>query len=165
MQHFCFCPHFSWAELKDVHKRPISLKYCSQIWICTSPLLRIHPPHRCGITRCWLDNMIIAQVCLRLATIKGRSKPITPLFHNFHDILIYWGVCVCVCVCIYMKSSFPKRDKRQILKKWVRHAILLCTEPIHCSINVSCQIAIFPCLKCTARCSSFPNRYKRRTCF
>ncbi len=50
-------------------------------------------------------------------------------------------------------------------KKWVRHAILLCTEPIHCSINVSCQIAIFPCLKCTARCSSFPNRYKRRTCF
>ncbi len=57
----------------------------------------------------------------------------------------------------YMKSSFPKRDKRQIKKKWVRHAILLCTELIHCSINVSCQIAIFPCLKCTARCSSFPN--------
>ncbi len=65
----------------------------------------------------------------------------------------------------HLKSSFPKRDKRQIKKKWVRHAILLCTEPIHCSINVSCQIAIFPCLKCTARCSSFPNRYKRRTCF
>ncbi len=66
---------------------------------------------------------------------------------------------------LYLKSSFPKRDKRQIEKKWVRHAILLCTEPIHCSINVSCQIAIFPCLKCTARCSSFPNRYKRQTCF
>ncbi len=69
---------------------------------------------------------------------------------------------------VYMKSSFPKRDKRQIWKscqKWVRHAILLCTEPIHCSINIACQIAIFPCLKCTARCSSFPNRYKRRTCF
>ncbi len=65
----------------------------------------------------------------------------------------------------YMKSSFPKRDKRQIKKKLVRHAILLCTEPIHCSINVSCQIARFPCLKCTARCSSFPNCYKRRTCF
>ncbi len=44
----------------------------------------------------------------------------------------------------YMKSSFPKRDKRQIY-----HAILLCNEPIHCS-NVSCQIAIFPCLKCTS---------------
>ncbi len=25
-----------------------------------------------------------------------------------------------------MKSSFPKRDKRQIKKKWVGHAILLC---------------------------------------
>ncbi len=34
----------------------------------------IHPPHRCGISRCWLDSMIIAQVCLRLATIKGHSK-------------------------------------------------------------------------------------------
>ncbi len=34
----------------------------------------IHPPHRCGISRCWLDSMIIVQVCLRLATIKGHSK-------------------------------------------------------------------------------------------
>ncbi len=57
---------------------------------------------------------------------------------------------------IYMKSSFPKRDKRQIKKKRVRHAILLCTEPIHCSINVSCQIAIFPCLKCTSL--SWPHK-------
>ncbi len=80
-------------------------------------------------------------------------------------VYIYIYIYMCVCVYIYMKSSFPKRDKRQIKKKWVRHAILLCTEPIHCSFNVSCQIAIFPCLKCTARCSSFPNRYKRRTCF
>ncbi len=28
----------------------------------------------CGISKCWLDSMIIAQVCLRLATIKGHSK-------------------------------------------------------------------------------------------
>ncbi len=34
----------------------------------------IHPPHRCGITRYWLDSMIIAQVCLRLGRIKGNSK-------------------------------------------------------------------------------------------
>ncbi len=47
---------------------------------------------------------------------------------------------------LQMKSSFTKRNKHQIKKKRVRHAILLCTEPIHCSINVSCQIAIFPCL-------------------
>ncbi len=55
-----------------------------------------------------------------------------------------------------MKSSFPKRDKRQIKKKWVCHAILLRTEPTHCSINVSCQIAIFPCLKCTSL--SWPHK-------
>ncbi len=57
---------------------------------------------------------------------------------------------------IHMKSSFPKCDKRQIKKKWVGHAILLCTEPIHCSINVSCQIAIFPCFKCTSL--SWPHK-------
>ncbi len=45
----CVSEHFSFAEI-------------------------IHPPHRCGISRCWLDSMIIAQVCLRLATIKGHSK-------------------------------------------------------------------------------------------
>ncbi len=31
-------------------------------------------PYRCGISRCWLESMITAQVCLRLATIKGHSK-------------------------------------------------------------------------------------------
>ncbi len=77
-------------------------------------------------------------------------------------LYIVFSVFIClriiyiyIYIYIYMKSSFPKRDKRQIEKKLVRHAILLCTEPIHCSINVSCQIAIFPCLKCTARCSFF----------
>ncbi len=34
----------------------------------------IHPPHRCGISRCWLDSMIITPVCLRLATIKRHYK-------------------------------------------------------------------------------------------
>ena len=46
----------------------------------------------------------------------------------------------------YLKSSFPKRNKCQIKKKRARAAILLCTEPIHCSVNVSCQSEIFPCL-------------------
>jgi len=27
----------------------------------------IHPPHRCGVSRCWSDSRIIAQVCLRLS--------------------------------------------------------------------------------------------------
>ncbi len=52
--------------------------YFSQILftnLCKSVLVNeiIHPPHRCGISRCWLDSMIIAQVCLSLATIKGHS--------------------------------------------------------------------------------------------
>ncbi len=47
-KHFCFCPHFSWAELKDlrlfyVHKMPISLKYCSQI--CPNTDWFLDPPH------------------------------------------------------------------------------------------------------------------------
>ncbi len=42
----------------------------------------IHPPHRCGISRCWLDSMIIAQVCLRLATIKGHYKMCNVLSHS-----------------------------------------------------------------------------------
>ncbi len=41
---------------------------------------------------------------------------------TFHSVCVYMGVCVCiymgVCVyiyvCVYMKSSFPKRDKCQI---------------------------------------------------
>ncbi len=45
------------------------------VLVRTSPFAEIiHLPHRCGISRCWLDSMIIAQVCLRLATIKGHSK-------------------------------------------------------------------------------------------
>ncbi len=28
----------------------------------------------CGISRCWLDSMIISEVCFSLATIKGHSK-------------------------------------------------------------------------------------------
>ncbi len=78
-----FLPPFfmSWTFMRlfYVHKRPISLKCCSQICLnCVSEHFSfseiIHPPHRCGISRCWLDGMIIAQVCLRLATIKGHSK-------------------------------------------------------------------------------------------
>ncbi len=76
--------------------------------------------------------------------------------NRFSQIYIY----------IYIwRALFQNAINTKFKKKFVRHAILLCTEPIHCSINVLCQIARFPCLECTARCSSFPNRYKRRTCF
>ncbi len=70
MQHFCFCPHFSWAELKDLQLCLCTQKaYFSQIFftnlsksvlVSTSllPRLSIHP-HRCGISRCWFDSMIM----------------------------------------------------------------------------------------------------------
>ncbi len=80
MQHFCFCLHFSWAELKDLRLFLCTQKaYFSQILftnLSKSVLVNeiIHPPHRCGISRCWLDSMIIAQLCLKLATIKGSWK-------------------------------------------------------------------------------------------
>ncbi len=52
----------------------------------------IHPPHRCGISRCWLDTMIIAQVCLRLATIKGHSKMCSFISqHNATDVSSFEG--------------------------------------------------------------------------
>ncbi len=53
----------------------------------------IHPPHRCGISRCWLDSMIIAQVCLRLATKKGHSKMCSFITqHNATDVASFEGV-------------------------------------------------------------------------
>ncbi len=54
----------------------------------------IHPPHRCGISICWLDSMIIAQVCLRLATIKGHSKMCSFITqHNATDVASFEGAC------------------------------------------------------------------------
>ncbi len=85
----CFCLHFLWAELKDL--LCTQKAYFSQIMftnLSKSVLVSfsfaeiIHPPHRCGISRCWLDSMIIGQVCLRLATIKGHSKKCIVLSHS-----------------------------------------------------------------------------------
>ncbi len=75
-----FCPHFSWAELKYLRLFLWTQKaYFSQILftnLSKSVLVNeiIHPSHRCGISRCWLNSMIIVQVYLRLATIKDHSK-------------------------------------------------------------------------------------------
>ncbi len=65
----CVSEHFSFAEI-------------------------IHPPHRWGISRCWLDSMIIAQVCLRLATIKGHSKMCSfTTQHNATDVASFERAC------------------------------------------------------------------------
>ncbi len=61
-----------WAELKDLRLFLCTQKayFCQILFtnLSKSVLVNeiIHPPHRCGILRCWLDSMIIAQVCLRL---------------------------------------------------------------------------------------------------
>ncbi len=60
---------------QNAYLSKILLKNLSKsLLVSTSFAEIIHPPHRCGISRCWLDIMIIAQLCLRLATIKGHSK-------------------------------------------------------------------------------------------
>ena len=68
-----FDPIFLWAELKD-RRLFISNILHKSVYICVSGHFSveiIHPPDRCGTSRCWLDSMIITQVCLRLTTIKG----------------------------------------------------------------------------------------------
>ncbi len=100
MQHFCFCP-ISYelnSNIKDfyVHKRPISLRYWSQICLNSEHFSFaeiIHPLHRCGISRRWLDSMITAQVCLRLAT-KGHYKMCSFITkHNATDVASFEGAC------------------------------------------------------------------------
>ncbi len=74
---FVFATDFSWAELKDL-----------RLFLCTQK------PYFSGISRCWLDIMIIAQVCLKLATIKGHSKMwIFIAQHNATDVAIFEEAC------------------------------------------------------------------------
>ncbi len=60
----------------------------------------IHPPHRCVISRCWLDRMIIAQVCLRLATIKDHSK----IFKKAFCTKIQALSTTCIYVCLVSRT-------------------------------------------------------------
>ena len=73
----------SWAEMKDprncsyAQKASFSQMLCTNLF--TSLLVSIfakiiHPPDRCGISRSWLNSMVITQVHIVLGTIKGHSK-------------------------------------------------------------------------------------------
>jgi hypothetical protein len=54
----------------------------------------IHPPGRCGISRSWLNSMIITQVHLVLGTIKGHSKMFCFVTqHNAIDVSRLEGAC------------------------------------------------------------------------
>ena len=78
--------HFSQILFTDLFK---------SVLVSTSPLPRQSiPPHRCGISRCSLDSMIIAQVCLRLATIKGNSEMCSFITqHNTTDVVNFEETC------------------------------------------------------------------------
>ncbi len=72
----------------------------------------IHPPHRCGISRCWLDSMIIAQVCLRLATIKDHSKmcSFTVLGGSENQ-----SVSSVTTICLTQCNTFPSHGVDQVV--------------------------------------------------
>ncbi len=57
----------------------------------------IHPPHRCVISRCWLNSMIIVQVYLRLATIKDHSKMCSFITAQCHRCHKFWGSVPLAC--------------------------------------------------------------------
>ena len=64
----------------------------------------IHPPDRCGISRSWLNSMIITQVNLVLETMKGHSKMCSFVTqHNATDV-----------------SSRPNRPHNRTLCAWRR---------------------------------------------
>ena len=54
----------------------------------------IHPPDRCGISRSWLNNMVVTQVHFVLGTIKGHSEICSFVTqHNATDVSSFEGAC------------------------------------------------------------------------
>ncbi len=77
--------------------------YCNHITF----VMRYSQHYRCGISRCWLDSMIIAQVSLRLATIKGHSKICSFITqHNATDVAGFEGACNWHADCRNVHQSF-----------------------------------------------------------
>ena len=58
----------------------------------------IYPPDRCGISRSWLNSVIITQVHLVLGTIKGHSKMSSFVTqHNATDVSRFGGLVQLAC--------------------------------------------------------------------
>ena len=79
MSHVKFWSHVSWAEIKDSRNFPYAQQACFSQNLCTiffasllvsilSFVKIIYPPDRCGISRSWLNSVIITQVHLVLGT-------------------------------------------------------------------------------------------------
>ena len=69
-----------------------------------------HPPDRCGISRRWLNSMIITQVHLVLGTIKGHSQMCSfGTRHNATDVSSFEGKFVgrTEKVCVSKEANKP----------------------------------------------------------
>lgn len=73
----------SWTQRSKIFsiytKEPFLSKIVQKcVWNCVREHFSfaeiIHPPHRSGISRCWLVGVDIAHLSLRLATVKGHSE-------------------------------------------------------------------------------------------
>ncbi len=106
--------------------------YCNHITF----VMRYSQHYRCGISRCWLDSMIIAQVSLRLATIKGHSKMCRFITqHNPTDVASFEGACnwhadcrnVHQSFCPWIECSFfyhkPSPKAFQRIKQYIQPAL------------------------------------------
>lgn len=68
-----FCSHFLHTP-KTHFSHVFSTNLSKSVRVSTAALLRSSiPPHRSGLSRCWVDGSNIAQVSLRPAAIKGHS--------------------------------------------------------------------------------------------
>lgn len=112
-----FCSHFSWAQLKDLRlfiKGPFLSNIVPRfVGVCVSEHFSfveiIHPPHRCGVARCWLESVTIAQLCPRLATVKefanmcdlitqfNATEEMFSASRSCGQILATWGCTLSYC--------------------------------------------------------------------
>jgi hypothetical protein len=90
--------HGSWAEIKDHRNVPYAQKaYFSKMlctYLFTSLFVSISLPDRCGISRRWLNSILITQVHLVLGTIKGQSTMCSFVTqHNATEVSSFEGAC------------------------------------------------------------------------
>ena len=87
----CF---ISWTKISLKCSIRTKILFLSNVGAHFSFAKIIHPPDRCGISRSWLNSVIITQVHVGLGTIKGHSKMCSFVTqHNATDVLSFEGVC------------------------------------------------------------------------
>jgi hypothetical protein len=83
----------------------------------------IHPPDRCGISRSWLNSVIITQVQLVLGAIKDHTKMCSFVTQiQCHRFLEFWGSVQSCCQRIHFKSNCISH-MRWIQRVWTLRAL------------------------------------------